>query len=331
MCADQTEPAAEDVSSRPSEKKTKEKSKRFFKRLAKIVAGFVVVSLTATEAMMFIMFGRTDPVLDAPFDILNWAKEMKYKASAVSFMSGANKLRGYTIIPRSPAALVLIVHGVRSSSDALEPVVKYFIQHSYAVMTFDGTASGRSEGDKTVGLQQQRYDIRAALDYIQSDPDISGLPLIMLGHSAGAYGVAVETPKSGAVASICVSGFESPLKTMRFWAEHYAGALTNIEYPFLWIREYAAKGNEASESGAETLGRCDCPVLVVHGNNDEVIPLQISLYQAVAAAKPKKAETILVTDDRFNGHSNILVSGNHLNHDLLHQILGFISYRLPGR
>ncbi len=322
---DSRDSGAEVFSPEEEQRRRRERRKKLFSTLAKVVTGFVVVSFTATEAMMFILFGRTDPPLDKPFGVLSWAAGKGYRAHTADFMSGENRLKGFVIVPEAPSALMLIVHGVRSSSDALEPVVRYFTERNYAVMTFDGTASGRSEGSKTVGLQQQRYDIRAALSWIRQDPEIRGLPLVMLGHSAGAYGVAMETEDSGAAASACVSGFETPLGTMRFWAEHYTGPLSSVEYPFLWIREYAAKGLEANESGAAAVLGCGVPVLVVQGEKDEVVSTEISLYQSVRRRQGSGVNTLLITDPRFSHHSDILVSGETLNLDLLRTLEAFFA------
>lgn len=300
------------------------RGKRVLKRITLVVAGFLVVSATATEAMMFILFARAGPVLDRPFDILDWAEERACKTASLEFVSGGNTLKGYYIVPEDPAALILLVHGVRSSSDALEPVVKYFVENSYAVMTFDGAASGRSEGAKTAGLQQQRYDIRAALAVIENDPALAPLSLVLLGHSAGAYGAAVEAAGSGAAAVICVSGFERPLDTMRFWAVRYVGALTYVEYPFLWLREHAVKGGDANASGSEALSASAVPSLVIQGGDDSLVSFDISLYQAISEKHAENVRQILVSDPRFNDHSDILISDAGLNYAVLDDILLFL-------
>ena len=66
----------------------RERRRRIFSRFAKVVTGFVVVSLTATEAMMFVMFGRTTPAVDAPFPIEDWAAR-----NDCAFRFGNNRLR----------------------------------------------------------------------------------------------------------------------------------------------------------------------------------------------------------------------------------------------
>lgn len=306
------------------ERKKKRPKKRIIIIVALVVVGFFVANMAATEVIIFFLFGRSDPVLEQPFDILDWADEETYTAASFEFMSGGNELKGYYILPEDPAALILLVHGMGGSSDNLEPLVPFFVENSYAVMTFDGTASGRSEGTKTVGLQQQRYDIQAAVSVIRNDPKTASLDLVLFGHSAGAYGAAVEAEQSGAAAAVCVSGYESPLSMMRFRAEQYVGPLTNIAYPFLWLREYAVKGNDADESGSEALLDSAVPSLVIHGTDDGTVPMDISIYQAISEKNAGNVQMILVSDPRFSGHANILISDTGLNYDLLDDILLFL-------
>ena len=306
----------------------RERRRRIFSRFAKVVTGFVVVSLTATEAMMFVMFGRTTPAVDAPFPIEDWAARNDCAFRPFEFMSGGNRLKGYAISGPDPRALMIVVHGIKSSSDAFEPIVKRYVGEGYAVLTFDGTASGRSEGSRTVGLQQQSQDLRALLDYAREENLYQDLPLVLFGHSAGAYGVAVEAGRAGARAAVCISGFESPLKTMRFWADHYAGMLTNIEYPFLWLREHAVKGRDANVSGSAAVLASGIPTLVVHGAADDVIRQEISLYEALIEKNAPNVECLLEDAHDFCGHSDILIAGDRMNETLLDYIDGFLSSQI---
>ena len=303
----------------------KEKRRRVLSRFAKILTGFVVVSVTATETMMFILFGRSDRQSDAPFGLTDWAASRGYSMRVIEFESCGNTLKGYIASPAHPRAMMLVVHGVRSSSDAMDGVVRCFLEKDYAVMCFDGTASGRSGGSGTVGLQQQRYDVRAALEVLKGVPSLARLPLILFGHSAGAYGVAAESGTPNVRAVVCVSGFDSPLKTMRYWAEHYAGALSNVEYPFLWLREFIKKGSEATASAAQALRESGVPALVVHGSGDDVIPMEVSLYQAVQSAPLPNVQLIRVDGEGRRGHTDILVSDRAGDNDaLLSHIAAFL-------
>ena len=117
---------------------------------------------------------------------------------------------------------------------------------------------------------------------------------------------------------------------MRYWAERYAGVFTNVEYPFLYLREYAAKGNDANESASKALTGCGVPSLVIHSDNDEVIPLGISIYRSVVNSGADNVKTLMVTDEDSNEHTSILVSQKGPNVMLLDQIESFISSALEA-
>ena len=302
------------------EAEKKRSRKKLAARLAAAVTGFVVISVTATEMMMFILFGRNSGPEDREFALHGWAAENGYSWHPLVFPSGDNLLKGYVIAPPEPKALMVAVHGIKSDSDALAPVVQFFVRQGYAVASFDGTASGRSEGRKTTGLQQQRLDLRACLQALRNEGLYQDLPLVLFGHSAGAYGAATEAADTGAAAVVCVSGFESPLATMRFWAEKYAGALMKIEYPFLLVRELIAKGSDADTSATGALRYAGIPAIVAQGTADDVVNEEISLYRAVSENGAEQIMLVSVDDPEHSGHQNILVSETEVNEDLLNLI-----------
>ncbi len=307
------------------------KGRRFLKRAAKIVAGTVVVSAVATEIVFLIMFGRTKPVDRAAFPLVNWAAQKGLKWQELEFLSGGNKLRGYLISGEKPRALIMIVHGMNASSKGMEPVVRYFAERDYAVMIFDGTASGRSEGERVVGLQQPRLDIRAAMERIEGDREFDSLPIVLLGHSAGAYGAAAEAKQPRVSAEVCVSGFDSPIGTMHQWARNYAHILGDIQLPFLAAHEYTALGDDANTSAADTLVDSGKPALVIHAANDEAVPLNLSIYQKLEREAPGNVTLFLEDSTGHDSHSDVLVNekSGAPNTALLRRIDEFLQSVLP--
>ncbi|MBR4659190.1 MAG: alpha/beta fold hydrolase [Clostridia bacterium] len=317
------------------EKKTENEKKpgrgrRFLKRAAKIAAGTVVVSAVATELVFLIMFGRSKPVEKACFPLEDWAAENGLLWSAVEFISGGNTLRGYIVGPEKPRALMLIAHGMNASSEGWEPVVQYFAERDLAVMLFDGTATGRSEGERVVGLQQARYDIRSAIDFIRSSDDYSSLPVVLLGHSAGAYGAAAEAGDEGVCAAVCVSGFDTPIGTMHRWARTYAHIFGDIQLPFLAAHEYAALGIEANTSASAALTASGTAALVIHGANDDAVPMDISIFGKLEG-RADNIECRLEASPGHDNHSDILVTEKDgaVNYPLLGSIYDFLESVLP--
>lgn len=314
----------------PSGEARPSRGRRFLKRVSKIVTGTVVVSAVATEIVFLIMFGRTKPVDRSAFPLCDWAAERGLKWQEAEFYSGCSKLRGYLIKGSDPIALIIIAHGMNASSKGLEPVVRYFAERNYAVLIFDGTASGRSEGERVVGLQQPRYDIRAALEYAASDRELAPLPTVIIGHSAGAYGAAAEASSPQVAAEVCVSGFDTPIGTMHKWARTYAHILGDIQLPFLAAHEYTALGDEANTSASAALTASGKPALVIHAANDDAVPLDISIYQKLRNDSSGRITLMIEGTPGHDTHSDVLVNekSGEPNIALLDKIEDFLSSAL---
>lgn len=302
----------------------KNKQKRRLRRAALIVSGVVVLSAAATEMLLLVLFGRKGGPSTQDFPLQEWAIQEKLYWHEVQYPSGDNLLKGYVVSGKDPEALVVIAHGMNASSDGYEPVVRYLAKKGYAVLVFDGTASGRSEGSRVVGLQQQRFDIRATVDYIRSQHLFDNVPLVLLGHSAGAYGEAVEAQQADADALICLSGFAAPLTTMHHWARNYTSVLADVQYPFLWVRQHLSMGQQTNDSAVEALAELDIPALVIQGANDETVEDEISLYYQSKEAKSGNISYILETNPDFDGHETILFNKTTANTKLLDEIDAYI-------
>ena len=311
---------------RHKEDKEKEsRKKKLLRRAALIVSGVVVLSAAATEMLMLVLFGRKEAASTDEFPLRDWAYREELDWHEVQYLSGENMLRGYLITNHNPRALMIIAHGMNASSDGFEPVVQYFAKKGYAVWIFDGTASGRSEGEKVIGLQQQRFDIRATVDYLREQKLFQNIPLVLLGHSAGAYGAATEAKRAEAEAVVCVSGFHAPLTTMHHWAKNYTSILADVQYPFLWANQHADLGEQTNDSAVDALIELQVPALVVQGANDETVEDEISLYYKSKAMKPPKVSYILETNPQHDGHDTILFNGPQANEALLEKIDAFIA------
>ena len=304
--------------------KQEQKQKKRLRRTALIVSGVVVLSAAATEMLLLVLFGRKGSPSTQEFPLKEWAYQEMLEWHQVEYPSGDNLLKGYLVTNPNPKALIVIAHGMKASSDGYEPVVQYFAKKGYAVWIFDGTASGRSEGKRVVGLQQQRYDIRATVDYLRQQKLFQKIPLVLLGHSAGAYGAATEAQQAGAEAVVCVSGFHAPLTTMHHWAKNYTSSLADIQYPFLWARQHLSMGQQTNDSAAEALVDSDIPALVIQGANDKTVQDEISLFYHTRAMRPDNVSFILENDPDFDDHETILFNETEANEELLDEIDTFI-------
>lgn len=226
-------------------------------------------------------------------------------------ISSTYPLTAYLSLPDETKGLVLTVHGIGSSSDDYNAcLADAFFRRGYAVMALDLSCSGRSGGDSLPGLHQSAKDVAAAVGYIGNDPYLSTLPLFLIGHSWGAYGVsaALNYPWVNPYGVCAMSGFSDPESMM------VASASAKIKIPLSFrnveLHEAMTKrgGDEAFLSGKEGIERKpNVKVLLIHGAKDRVIPASASLYEACQNEPKSQVECLLLPD---KGHADVFLSSS---------------------
>ena len=199
--------------------------------------------------------------------------------------TGNTTLRGdlYAQSGIDPKGLIVVFHGYGMSHGDYLPECEYFTRRGYLVLAFDGSGVGGSDGTLR-GLPQHVLDLQSCLRYIQSDPDLSGLPLLLYGHSWGGYaadcvGALEDFPICGIVSA---SAFYTSLSALAPHVRRHYGPLAPI--PLLgvrlvqWLRFGALNGITA----AKGLARQHCPVLITQSDDDRILPYEknyMALYR----------------------------------------------------
>lgn len=145
----------------------------------------------------------------------------------VAFPSRKNYLAGYLYRVLSPKGMVIVVHGYNALADnSMSLFPEYFIQHGYNVFSIDFTACGRSEGLSIPGLEESAFDVLAAEEFLKQRNEFSSLPLFLLGHSWGAYGVLASLNFNQAPKAVfAFAGFTTPVDMMLGSAQNKVGSL----------------------------------------------------------------------------------------------------------
>ena len=218
--------------------------------------------------------------------ILNVRKDFPSLESSedVTFLSGENKLAGHIYRADMPKGLILITHGINSSSqDDTAELQDYFLRNDYDVFSFDLTASGESEGNGVLGLHQAAYDIKAAVDYLYSREDLNTDSMAFVGFSWGAYGVAasLDLDLKAMPKAICTfAGFASPEEEMVSSAKRYIGVLADASRLQMGWAIQTRCGEDANLSAIEAMANHpEVDWTLVQGDLDTTVPLESSLYQ----------------------------------------------------
>jgi pimeloyl-ACP methyl ester carboxylesterase len=163
--------------------------------------------------------------------------------------------------PDAPA--VLYIHGNAEDIGDLRPFFQDYAARGFRVFSFDYRGYGRSDGK--AGTRHASRDAEAAYQYLVKERGVAPDRLIIHGRSVGAaFGIelAAAHPVGGLVVQ---SGFVSAFRTL-------------TRYPLFPL--------DKLRSG-RTIRRVTCPVLVIHGSRDSVIPPWHGQALYDAARSPK--------------------------------------------
>lgn len=173
---------------------------------------------------------------------------------------------------------------------------------------FDYQGYGRSEGRPT---EQGTYrDARAALEYLQNRPDGAADRIVYFGRSLGAA-VAVELATSQPpLGMVLVSPFASVGDMAR---------LTTPFFPVRWPVQWLV-GNRYDSLAR--IGRVDRPLLILHGDQDQTVPVSQGKKLFEAANSPKQFRLLAGA-----GHNDTYSTGGAEYWDALTEFMA----ALPGQ
>ena len=180
------------------------------------------------------------------------------------------RLHGWWIeAQRAPVGHVLLCHGNGGNVGDRVPHAKLLTAAGFDVMLFDYRGYGRSSG--TPSEQGTYRDARAALAWLRAHPGVDSTRLLYLGESLGgavALELAIADPPSGLV---LLSTFTSVRDMARVHYRFIPAALVPDAYPSL-----------------RRVPALRTPLLVLHGQRDEIVPPSQAEALFAAAPDPKR-------------------------------------------
>lgn len=155
------------------------------------------------------------------------------------------------------------------SSNVVWAICQALAQRSVAAFRFNFRGVGQSEGTFGGGITEQE-DVRAALSFVASNPDIDQARIGLAGYSFGAGVAAPVAPQDSRV------------------------KLLALVSPAL------------SDSAWEQLKDCKVPKLLISGQHDFVIPPAQFQQNLKDTAEPKQGEVISGADHFWQGYEDEL-------------------------
>lgn len=291
----------------------KTKSKR--KVLLISLAVFIVVTIIANFAISIAIYESN---FNTRYEISSWIKrstqdfEGLMSQRAVFQSSKGQQLVGYTYYKENiqPKGVVVIAHGLGGGGhNWYLDVADYFVQNGYKVFAYDATGNDESEGDAVNGLPQGAVDIDYALQYVKSNQELKGLPIMLFGHSWGAYSVGTALNKHPDVrAAVMVAGFNKSIDMITEEGKHIVGEAMQLFVPFLSVYEWFKFGSYASLSAEGGFDKSDAGVMIIHSADDARVSYKNQYERFYAKYSGNARFKFVPFTDR--GHEDLYYSEN---------------------
>ncbi|MFD2256798.1 alpha/beta hydrolase [Luteolibacter algae] len=230
------------------------------------------------------------PTHDVPATPTKWG----FSYDDVMFRSSdGTKLNGWFMPARGNTAKGTIVfsHGNAGSIGHHLGFVMWLVEAGYHVFLYDYRGFGKSEG--VVNREGMVEDVKAAFDYVAGRADVDADHLISYGHSlGGAKSVtAIAEQKPRGLRGMVIDGAFASYRAMAVIVGGQFGA--SLITDELSPRDFISKINNT-------------PLLVIHGDRDEVVPLSQGKTLFNLANEPK---TLFEVKGGSHGNSLALDSG----------------------
>lgn len=203
----------------------------------------------------------------APADTTPADMNLAYEDVPLRTADGLN-LSAWFMMASEPRGALLYLHGNAGNLCDWVHAVDRFVWAGFHVLLVDYRGYGRSEGKPT---EEGLYlDAEAAWRWLAERTGDTALPRYVLGKSLGS-GVATHLAAREAMAGLIL---DSPFTSMREVVALHARPLPSAIVPRMF--ESLAKAD-----------KINAPTLILHGDDDELIPVShgIRLYEKIAGPK----------------------------------------------
>lgn len=195
---------------------------------------------------------------------------------------GGSRLFGWFIAPSAsqgfPAPGAVLMHGWGAHAGLMLPAAPWLHDAGLALLVLDARGHGLSSEVDFQSLPRFAQDVEAGLAWLRQQPEVDASRLALIGHSVGAGAVLLSATRQPDVrAVISLSAFAHPAEVMQRWL---AQMRIPARWPGNWILSHVQEviGARFDEiAPLRSAGAVACPVLFVHGQDDETVPFSDAL------------------------------------------------------
>lgn len=214
---------------------------------------------------------------------------------------------------------IVVMHGWGANASMMLPSAVPLHGAGLAVLLLDARCHGASGDEDFTSLPRFAQDIEAGLDWLARQSRVDAKRLAVIGHSVGAGAALLSATRRNDIrAVISISAFAHPYEVMRrLLAQHHIPYFGVGWYVLRHVqRVIGARFDDIAPLHSMTRARC--PVLLVHGEDDDIVPFDDALR--LLAAGQKGRVQLLAVPGRHDPSEALQTESSHLLSFLKNQL-----------
>lgn len=227
--------------------------------------------------------------------LLHSPNELGLAFEEVAIPSGELRLPGWFIPARggAPGPAVALVHGWESARDRTLPIAAALHAAGFHVLTFDVRGNGQNPAERLpITAGEYGADALAAARHLLDRPEVMSAAVV--GHSMGGIGALIAASREPRIAAaVGIAAPADPHRLARLTFRLARLPLPDfVAIPLAWMTARVLlrpRGHALDDvSAARAVERYRGPLLLIHGEADDVVPLD-HLRRLAAAARRGRA------------------------------------------
>ncbi|HSI66147.1 MAG TPA: alpha/beta hydrolase [Planococcus sp. (in: firmicutes)] len=211
-------------------------------------------------------------------DAAEWYEEQEFEEVSMESHDGLLLAGDFLRSEDASGKAVILVHGFRGEREEMGDFVQFYHEQGFDVLIPDARGHGQSEGDYMGFGWHDRLDLVQWTELLVEEMDIRNL--LLHGHSMGAAAVLMaggEELPAEVAGIVADSGYTSANDILSYQLKHIYGlpafplipvtsGITRIRSGFSFEEASALKQTAKNER----------PLLLIHGERDELVPISMS-------------------------------------------------------
>ncbi len=194
---------------------------------------------------------------------------------------------------------LIMIHGWGRNVERMSPYFRKFYPLGYNLLAFDARGHGNSHAEENMNVVKFTEDILSAIDYVLGRPEQKNKNIYLIGLSIGGAASILAASRDKRIGKvITVGAFAHPLEVMRKQLSTRFIPYFPFTYLFFKYLKRTIKIDFDAIAPVNNIAKVEAEILLVHGKEDKIVPLEQGRKLQKAQPKAKLWEI------SGRGHSN---------------------------